>query len=41
MSAFGDHHPISTVSWFATPIDYLVAHPTARKWVITPVIYMG
>ena len=20
---------------------YLVAHPTARKWVITPVIYMG
>ena len=21
--------------------SYLVAHPTARKWVITPVIYMG
>ena len=20
---------------------YLVAHPTARKWAITPVIYMG
>ena len=20
---------------------YLVAHPTNRKWVITPVIYMG
>ena len=22
-------------------IIYLVAHPTNRKWVITPVIYMG
>ena len=23
------------------PERYLVAHSTARKWVITPVIYMG
>ena len=25
----------------ANAINYLVAHPTNRKWVITPVIYMG
>jgi hypothetical protein len=25
----------------AMEFPYLVAHPTARKWVITPVIYMG
>ena len=28
------------VGWFMLS-PYLVAHPTNRKWVITPVIYMG
>ena len=34
-------HSSGRAGSMAGPKSYLVAHPRARKWVITPVIYMG
>jgi hypothetical protein len=39
--AYGVAQPPTRLTTYICIYIYLVAHPTARKWVITPVIYMG